>query len=103
MWYNMYTNQSDPAAQEIFNRTKQLLSSLLPSDASSFQPQFLIKVTWQRMAPAWNTSAWEENTFQAVLATDYLHTYVLYLYEEARMTWSPVFRWVYNIALAIYL
>ena len=32
------------------------------------------------------------NTFQCVIATDYVHSYAIFLYDKHGMMWSPVYR-----------
>lgn len=53
--------------------------------------QFILKVTWQNMQPVYETTGNELNTFQAIVATDYARSYVIFIYEAEGMTWSPVY------------
>ncbi|XP_035689728.1 fibrillin-2-like [Branchiostoma floridae] len=86
VWYHVYSHSNEPMF-DIVDRAILSNFTTLPN----YHSEFILVATWQDMAPPWRADASQFNTFQAVLATDHHHTFVLYRYEDAEMTWVPVY------------
>ncbi|CAH1228499.1 MUC4 [Branchiostoma lanceolatum] len=84
VWFNTYT-----ADEPVTGLVNSAIRRTKPS-SGNFTAAFVFIATWQRMVPPWLADSTEENTFQAVVATDYYHTYVMYRYRDRYMTWVPV-------------
>ncbi|CAH1237975.1 FBN3 [Branchiostoma lanceolatum] len=84
VWYQAYTNTSG----NILQRSNQDVARYFPG-TSDYRATFTLVATWEDMVPDWETADGETNTFQAVLTTDNVNTYVWYLYKDQGMTWVP--------------
>lgn len=64
----------------------EIIQSQYP-DSAAFEPSLAVVVTWQnvRQYPALEDNS--TNTFQAVFATDYVKSFVIFLYEK--LEWGP--------------
>ncbi|CAD5125802.1 DgyrCDS14008 [Dimorphilus gyrociliatus] len=82
IWYNVYENNNDAKYEKIKN-------IVLSAYNVSFKPKWLLKVTWDTVAPAYESLYIEKNTFQVILATDFKESYCVYLYKENEMNWIP--------------
>ncbi|CAH1243104.1 FBN2 [Branchiostoma lanceolatum] len=86
VWYNTYTSDESGMMTLVNNAIQNT-----DPTATNFTASFVLVATWQRMVPAWLSESSEENTFQAVIATDYRRTYTMYRYKDGHMTWVPVY------------
>ncbi|XP_019630400.1 PREDICTED: mucin-like protein [Branchiostoma belcheri] len=84
VWYQAYTNTSG----YILQRSNRDVARYFPR-TSDYQATFTLVATWEDMVPDWETDDGETNTFQAVLTTDNVNTYVMYFYKDDGMSWVP--------------
>ncbi|XP_078573326.1 uncharacterized protein LOC144860112 [Branchiostoma floridae x Branchiostoma japonicum] len=84
IWYQAYTNTSG----DILQRSSQDVTRYFPGTAD-YRATFTLVATWEDMVPDWETGDGETNTFQAVLTTDNVNTFVWYVYKDGGMTWVP--------------
>ncbi|XP_019645326.1 PREDICTED: uncharacterized protein LOC109486081 [Branchiostoma belcheri] len=86
VWYQAYTSDDRGLMTLVDNAVRND-----DPTAANFTASFVFIATWQRMVPPWLSDGSEENTFQAVVATDYIRTYTMYRYKDSHMTWVPVY------------
>ncbi|XP_078608665.1 uncharacterized protein LOC144880404 [Branchiostoma floridae x Branchiostoma japonicum] len=86
VWYHAY---NDSMADE--NTFLMAHAAVKENSGVDFTPKYILVVTWDNMVPYWESNGDQRNTFQAVLMTNGVHSYVMYLYKDGGMTWHPAF------------
>ncbi|CAH1772469.1 unnamed protein product, partial [Owenia fusiformis] len=84
IWINTYRNTSLP----LFSNVNRLFSEHVNPGV---EMTFILKVTWENMRPHYRWQPDEMNTFQALLATDYRSSYVMFIYDDGGMNWKPLY------------
>ncbi|XP_038045729.1 uncharacterized protein LOC119720211 isoform X2 [Patiria miniata] len=81
VFYQVYTNTSGPVMQDACSRIKDVHSSF-----SSFEPDWMLVVTWYHMPSFIETT--NTNTFQVALVTDGDYGFAIVNYEQEGMQWN---------------
>ncbi|OCT80632.1 hypothetical protein XELAEV_180274491mg, partial [Xenopus laevis] len=97
LYYKVYDFQSSISDESFKNSLEKAINAYFSSSLDKqFNALWALKITWENVLPCtslyntnryWNTQSNYTNTYQAVLATDGVYSFILILFEDGGMNW----------------
>ncbi|XP_038046672.1 mucin-like protein [Patiria miniata] len=97
VFWQVYDQYDPNTNQDMLDIIKAIVSTAMGAQNYTAAAYWALVVTWSNVQPV--SIAADTNTFQAILLTDSIHSYVIFNYDPCNMNWDTAFLANKNVIL----